>query len=281
MDQLNVYLFYALGDVLRDCRENLDRPVREWNSSLKAATIYLALFLKGRLIRYSLDESAPAANALIEKLRLIHTSFTEGKIEFAHELDSPGRPSTASLFAGAKDRFDQALSIELARAPIYYVAPKGVYSTRRLLQHGAAVYEHYADRLPDEAIADTNEGARCMAFGLTTAAGFHLARAVEAMMVRCMNAYGCSPTKPSQRNWGKYIEALEKAGVHSKVVHHLTQLKDLHRNPLIHPEVTLTNAEAESFWSLCVSTIQAMVAVVEAKSATPDPAIVAMLPTGS
>jgi hypothetical protein len=50
--------------------------------------------------------------------------------------------------------------------------------------------------------------------------------------------------KPSERNLGRYINALKEAGVDERIVGMLTHLKDFYRNPLAHPELFLTPQEA-------------------------------------
>jgi hypothetical protein len=54
------------------------------------------------------------------------------------------------------------------------------------------------------------------------------------------------------------VAALERSSVDPKVTHHIKQVKDLHRNPLIHPEESLTTPEALTLWNLCTSLIGAM-----------------------
>ncbi len=107
-----------------------------------------------------------------------------------------------------------------------------------------------------------------MAFDLPTAAGFHIARATESVITKAMGAFGCPQPKESQRNWGVYIKALEDAGASATLVHHLRQLKDLHRNPLIHPEVTLTQLEAQQLWSMCTSAMIAMITEIDSHGAS-------------
>ncbi len=106
-----------------------------------------------------------------------------------------------------------------------------------------------------------------------------MARATEAVIKKQMAAMGCPVPLLSQRNWGNYIKALKEAGANEKVVHCLEQIKTLHRNPLIHPDVTLTMPEALSLWAICASAIQAVVADIETRQEAPSPQIVAMLPS--
>jgi hypothetical protein len=216
-----------------------------------------------------LDESAATAWALrttLDEIVQIHQGDSEAILpdEKVQALNS------------AIQRFEVAVNIELSRAPIFHVSSKGVLDTRKLIFDAAGVYEGYRTRLPEEAIQDTNQAGRCLAFALPTAAGFHIARATEAVMLAELTALKCP--QPKQRNWGSYIKLLEEHGANAKVVQHLRQIKDLHRNPLIHPEVTLTALEAQSLWALCTSCIQAMVADMEKLSAQPDSSISAMLP---
>jgi len=85
-----------------------------------------------------------------------------------------------------------------------------------------------------------------------------------------MVACACPEPKESQRNWGYYIRALTEKKADRKVIAHLEQIKDLHRNPLIHPEVHLQLAEAVTLFAICTSAIHAMVADMETKLPQPS-----------
>ena len=61
------------------------------------------------------------------------------------------------------------------------------------------------------------------------------------------------------RNWGAYIKNLRKCGADEKIVTILEQIKDMHRNPVIHPERRLDNDEALSLVGIVESAISAMV----------------------
>jgi len=94
-----------------------------------------------------------------------------------------------------------------------------------------------------EAIPDVKEGARCLAYGLPTAAGFHVFRAVESVL-RKYHAHVTEGKAPqNMRNMGVYIKSLETSGKGDpKVIAALKQMKDLHRNPVSHPEAPVTDA---------------------------------------
>ena len=48
-------------------------------------------------------------------------------------------------------------------------------------------------------------------------------------------------TTPS---WAKYISALKAQGADKNVLHSLDQMRELHRNPINHPDMNLTTDEA-------------------------------------
>jgi hypothetical protein len=270
MDRLNAYVFFRLGSLLRDCVENSRRPLKLWSTAAENAQRTLARIMdepKG----FKLEESRAAATPLSLALLNAHVDFlANGDIALTEDKAN----ELSEKFA----RFENALSLELGRAPIFFVTPKGIYETERLIDRADSVYEGYSDRLPSDAVDDTRQAGRCLAFSLPTAAGFHIARAVESVIKKYMTAYGCPEVKESARNWGNYIKRLEAKAVDARITHHLTQIKDLHRNPMTHPDQTLTMPEAQSLWAMGISVIQVMVGDMERKQANPDPVIAAMLP---
>ena len=98
-------------------------------------------------------------------------------------------------------------------------------------------------KVPD-AIFDIKEAGKCMAFELPTAAGFHLHRAIEAVLHRYYDAVTDGTERPKTRNIGDYLKKMNEMNVgDSKVKSALKDLKDLHRNPLIHPEDSLESID--------------------------------------
>lgn len=270
MDQINTSVFYKLGADLRGVFLMLRGPIVQWVITARTAKSTLdALLSEGG--SFKLDESSVAAQKLGDKLQNFITTYD-------NQNDASLSDNLVAEFNALIWTFDQAIALELGRAPIFYVTSKGVYDTRRLISEAQKVYEGYADRLSIETISDTNEAGRCLAFSLPTAAGFHIARATESTIKQYMAAYGCEPVKDGQRNWGNYIKVLESKGANSKITHHLKQLKDLHRNPVTHPEVRLSMPEAVALWAISTSLIQSMVGDMETKRSNPSAEIVALSP---
>jgi hypothetical protein len=270
MEHINTYVLFWLAKGLTTCFLLARTPIKAYITAVREADTILELLLnQPKGVR--LNESAQAANHLRSLLRRISDLLAADGEAVLGEED-------LQAFNHAVWVFDVALALELNRAPIFYVTPKGVFDTSALIIKASAVYEGYEDRLPEKALSDTDQAGRCLAFALPTAAGFHIARATEAVILKQMEVFGCDAPKESQRNWGTYIDALEKKCADRRVTHSLRQIKALHRNPLMHPEETLTLPEAFSLWAICTSAIQSMVADMERKSQTPSQEIADMLP---
>ncbi len=161
------------------------------------------------------------------------------------------------------EKFETVLSAELLDLDTYFVSQKGIYKTPDLLAHAEMHFSEEVRRLlPPKAISDIKEAGRCLAFDLGTAAGFHIARAIESVLLSYLEEI--APTaveslKDSDRNLGKYINLLKSNGGEPKVCATLDQFKDLHRNPLMHPEVDLTPDEAMALFGIAQSAIVTMV----------------------
>lgn len=174
---------------------------------------------------------------------------------------SPLTVEEIGLLRKVASDYRTVLEAELESLDAYYVAPKAAFSTKALTDNadvGLGVPAEMLARLPAEAKLDIQQGGRCLAFELPTAVGFHVARATESVILAYMGAIACPVPKESQRNWGNYIKSLREHGASEKIAQHLEQIKDLYRNPLVHPEVTLSMPEAIALWSICTGVVVSM-----------------------
>src|SRR5262245_61046831 len=91
------------------------------------------------------------------------------------------------------------------------------------------------------------QAGKCLAFEVPTAAAFHIFRAAESVMrLYYIAIFGTIPAK-KLRNWGAYLKNLKShGGADPKILHSLEQIKELYRNPTIHPETKYTLEEALS-----------------------------------
>jgi len=140
--------------------------------------------------------------------------------------------------------FEAVLAAELALIPLYVVTPKGGLVLSDLIESGHVCFPPDLWAKAPEAMKDAQEATRCIAFELPTAAGFHLHRANEAVIRAYFKVVAGSSRAPKTRNMGDYLKKMTDLGVGDpKVIAALQQLKDLHRNPLMHPDETLETVD--------------------------------------
>ena len=163
-----------------------------------------------------------------------------------------------------------ALLAELEVLPSYFVTQKGGYDTQALLEGGEVLFPGALSAKVPEAVFDAKEAAKALAYELGTACGFHVFRALEAVLRRYYKEVTDGKAEPKVRNIGVYINAMKQAGKgEPKVLAVLKQIADFHRNPLIHPEVALDIDEAIGTLGVARSAIDLMLSELpEAPSTT-------------
>ena len=144
--------------------------------------------------------------------------------------------------------FEVLLNAELSNLDVYAVSSKGIYSIPQLIEHVDHTFdEDVRAILPENAKHDICQAGRCLAFDLPTASGFHIARAVESVLLGYLEELcpdAVTALNPSQRNLGSYIELAKGNKGEEKICAVLDQFRKLDRNPLIHPDAVLTMGQA-------------------------------------
>lgn len=192
------------------------------------------------------------------------SDLLDGKLTFleVHSIDT------------ARNEFVAVIRAELATADVYFVTRKGAYDVSSLIANAESLCSTDLGIKVPTAIQELREGGRCLAFELSTAAGFHMLRATELVLRMYWDATSNGMPHPDQKNLGAYLKVMEKSNVGSpKVVATLKQIKDLHRNPLMHPEESLTVTEAIGLVGICVSAMNAMLKEIP----SPSPATEALV----
>lgn len=158
---------------------------------------------------------------------------------------------------------DTVLAAELGSVGTYAASPKQAYNVLTLIYEGEALIPgELISVLPTDAVADLRQCGKCLAFELPTAAGFHVARATEAVLLAFLDSVVTS--RPTQPNWGQYIQHMEAKGVDRKITSFVKLIKDTYRNPVIHPEITLSGTEAEVLVNACVAVMTLMLIEIRA-----------------
>ena len=196
-------------------------------------------------------ESATTLTNLIAPLTV--ADFIRGN--FGNQVDK-------DYITGIRDAivvFQFALSEELRQLPAYIVTEKGNLSHIKLVDGASKGYSTETVGLLDDFIRfEIDESGRCLGFGLFTACGYHILRAVEVAIKGYIVAATGQLPKLNRRNWSVYIEQLEIAGASSNLTDLIKILKTK-RNPLMHPQETLKEKDAIGLFSICQTVIEELV----------------------
>jgi hypothetical protein len=180
-------------------------------------------------------------------------------------------PYERYLVVSTLSEFEHVLAAEFGTKSIWLVRQKRGYDTNLLVDSGWALFPDDLHKKVPEAIPDIMSATQCIAFTLWTAAAFHLHRANESVLRRYYDVVTNGEPRPENRNIGEYLRIMKEKGVgDTKVLSALKDLKDLHRNPLIHPEESLTTIdEANALLGAVQATIVPMLgAIPEAEQET-------------
>jgi len=170
------------------------------------------------------------------------------------------RMALASV-SSATATFKTILAAEMQKLDTYMVTQVAGYSMPLLVRSAEVnIPERVVQAMPDDARKDFREAGRCLAFEVPTACGYHTMRATE----RIVRLYREVLTGKSDKiDLGPCIVELQRANADAKTLAVLDQVRDLHRNPLAHPEVFLSMEEAQGLFNIAISAITAAVVQIE------------------
>ena len=269
MHKVNQFAFYKFGAALRDLDDiKAGDTFLEFSMPYLHASMALRTFIDENS-HISLPLSKAAAQALINSITATMDGFFSppGKgVDWDKKLDE-GQVKT---IIGKRTEFETIFEHESRDIDVYAVTPKGIYSTPALIERAEnALPADVKSRLSAETVYDIQQAGRCLAFNIPTAAGFHILKAVEGMI----RAYHLKLTgkhiAAKSRNWGAYIRDLSNHGADTKVTAYLSHIKDFYRNPIVHPEVTLTAEQSLSLFSAAVSAVVQLDAAIQSLPHSP------------
>lgn len=285
----NAFELYRLGGAISAVRKKISerqsRPLRYTDLFIELSDVQTRLDMVVSNALIPLDtckENAMTLKATVDTIvRTFFASYRAADNEEAKTAVWQQVPADGWQLNEQINAFEYVFSAELARTAIYLVDQVGAYRTSAIIEAADTVFpKNIREQLPEEAVADIRAAGKCLAFDLHTAAGFHIARAVETVLLKYFSALGIPI--PKIRNLGKYIEALSEAAkkgnsIDTKVVAAVDQFRDLYRNPIMHPEAVLSADEAAILFALAQSTISAIILDI-AKLAANSAALVVVAP---
>ena len=200
---------YWLGSFIGQLLKAFDCP------ALIATTAFNA---RNQLIYFinsssSLPLSIIAARNVLSNLeKLLHVAMGLAGVEpIAEDIKGP--------IVGSILHFQSVISSELPQINVFFVTPHRAYDMTMLINRGENLLSPYTLNLiggsKEEVIKDIKEAARCLAFGFPTAVGFHLYRAIEAIIVEdYFPLLGVAPEEYEKNpNLGCYIKILKEKKV--------------------------------------------------------------------
>lgn len=238
-------------------RLSTDQKLQKSDLSLECfeAASTLEALLQGSVFSPVVRSSRRLGEDLLKLLREAITA--DGK------SDSEADTFLVWRIRSAYNQFKIDFLAEFGMFHTYFVTPKGSHDTLMLLEWPQSLFPEALARKSPEAMFDVGEAGKALCYEMSTACGYHLFRAVEAVLRRYYTQVTGGHPQPKVRNIAVYINAMrQKKCGDEKVLSVVEQLSKLHRNPLAHPEAILTLDEALSIAGMARSAITAMMAVL-------------------
>jgi hypothetical protein len=253
MKKFRSYHFYELGAALAS--------LSEVKNGVSVGAVLGYLFAARFPLEKLLDQEILPVNishrrgvTLLNNIDRITKKSTDDRLDWYDEvtLDSDVRG------------FTTVLSDEVGLANTYVVLSKRGYDISALVESGEVLFPAELPQKVPDSLKDLREAAKCLAFELPTAAAFHLHRANEAVLRRYWDVVSGGAARPKNGSLGSYLSELNRGSFgDDKVKASLNSLRDLHRNPVIHPEDSLQDFdEAVALLGAIQSTIVHMLKVI-------------------
>lgn len=259
MKRVNQYQFYQIGIAIH--------PMTEIADNSKYADVWYACFQAKNWLEFLLnDHLTPLVTCRAAAAKLINAMNPVipelGNID-QEKLATELPTYTAWFIRQAAHEFEIVFAAELETTDTYYVSQKGIYSTNLLIEKAEQAFTAEVQaQFPPQMISDIRQAGKCLAFDLDTASGFHIVRAAEGVIYKYYVAVTGTTPKRKDRNWGAYVRNLNRhlkndpsSKADPKLITLIDQVREHHRNPVIHPDITLTPDEAQSLFSICQAVI--------------------------
>lgn len=273
MQRLNEFSFYQLGTILHPLLQLKEgTKIEEYLNTLFMSQGWLNNILNNQLVPLKISKAS--CQRLLNSVNQILPK--EGE---QWDLNRELTWLDTYYISEAVKEFETVFGAELQSLDTYFISQKGIYSTPDLIEHADNLLsEQVKNAIPQNARQDIIEAGKCLAFDVPTAAGFHILRAIEAVIRQYYEQIVGEKPKPKMRNWGVYIRVLKIKGADIKVIASLDQIRELHRNPILHPEETLSTDDATTLFGIAQSAILAMVNHMEKEKQSKLPGLSLTIP---
>lgn len=277
MERIDQSEFYRLAVTLRAAYVEGEQAAEDMLFPVLGARDAMAKLLKGNPV--DLGASRGRADALFDVLQgLVVRYFTRTNEEGDPVLSWPEDGAKLSeyetrLIRQAVDNFEMVFSDEMRDAATYRVPQKGIFYTPKLVDSADETFPpEILSSLPQKTRDDWCAAGRCLAFSLLSASGFHVTRAVEGTMEAYYQLFaGKTGTLNSWYDYHKALRDLDDTAPYGKpspkTLAELDQMRTDYPNPIAHPRVVLTEADARMLYANGESVIIAMAQEIAAAKA--------------
>jgi hypothetical protein len=149
-----------------------------------------------------------------------------------------------------------------------YVLPKRRFDSNFLLSNPAKFLRPGSfECMSVIAQADFTSACRCLLFGESTAAAFHILRATEEMLKQYYFHHRRKERLPKPM-WAAMLTQLRAKKTNkpsSVLLDSLDMIRDAYRNPTQHPQATYDVESAQDLFGLCLDVISKMTAELQGK----------------
>lgn len=231
----------------------------------------LRLLVNGDPVRldYSMASIKDALSS-VEALMQLEYYGQDGKFDINKDWTQQLSPWAIGSVKSSLVRLEHNLAAEFEKTATYLVAKTTSFDTATLIETATdTLTPEVKGELSEMAVFDYTQAGRCLGFGLYTAAGFHVARATEAVMLSYCEVFLGKFDDDAKHTWGQLLHALEKCKKDpcpdKSTLAILEQIKNVDRNELMHPRKRLDLTEATRLFYLATSSIIAMAMEMRAK----------------
>jgi hypothetical protein len=264
MQRINVYKVYEFAVGIRPLAGIRQETMGDAYFTCMIVEGAIDTFLKERTFDFPLVRKA--ARDLKTKLNEFTTEHYANKDQAKRDEENDKKVGwKGHEIREAFDAFEHVFAAEVEASAIYAVPKRGIYETASLVE---TAFNHFPeDLLPfvnDMAKAEFAAAGRCIAFDLPTAAGFHALRACEAVLDDYYKTFA-GANAPECKSWKDYHDKLDELikkkatpCPNEKTIRNIDQLRDLDRNPVMHPRDTLDMTAALVLFNNCASAMMSM-----------------------
>jgi hypothetical protein len=189
--------------------------------------------------------------------------FRDAQGNWITPADGARAPYELGSIVTKVQQFQNVLIADLRITASFTVTKSGIFDVNQLVNCAhQALPDGVRNKLTKEALDEVDASGKCLAFSLPTASGFHAMRAVERVIKTYLSDFISVEEIARLKNWGQYLDALERRAngealpkPSQEAIALIRQIKDIYRNPVIHPDRVLSSDEAMALFHSTMAAI--------------------------